>query len=316
MFLVVLLTLGGFYVLLLLGLLTATAARLIDDWAPAVETLRTPELRYAFWLSVISCTLAATASVVVAIPVGYVMARYRFPGKVVLDTLFDIPIVLPPLVVGVCLLILFAWTVTIPAPFGWFGGDDGIWYQGRILEDLWRAVSTWLLQYTPLGGALRWLWEDLFQLPYRESLFTGVTYAVPAIVLGQFTVACAFAVRTTRLTFQQIDRRPEQVALTLGASRGQAFRRIALPQARRGAVAAFTLAWARSLGEFGPILVFAGTTRMRTEVLSSSVFLELNVGNLAGAVAISALMIALAVVVLIAARLLGALGDSDSGGPL
>ena len=57
---------------------------------------------------------------------------------------------------------------------------------------------------------------------------------------------------------------------------------------------AATLAWARSLGEFGPILVFAGATRGRTEVLSTSVFLEINIGNLRGAVCISLLMILLA----------------------
>ena len=78
-----------------------------------------------------------------------------------------------------------------------------------------------------------------------------------------------------------------------------------LPQAWRGVVAAFTIAWARSLGEFGPILVFAGATRMRTEVLSTTVFLELSVGQLEAAVAVSLIMIAAAIVVLAIVRLLG-----------
>ena len=79
-----------------------------------------------------------------------------------------------------------------------------------------------------------------------------------------------------------------------------------LPQAWRGIVAAFTIAWARSLGEFGPILVFAGATRMRTEVLSTSVFLELSVGQLEAAVAVSLVMIAAAIIVLGIVRFLGA----------
>ena len=106
-----------------------------------------------------------------------------------------------------------------------------------------------------------------------------VTYAEPAVVLAQFAVACAFAVQTMRVTFDQIDTRAEQVALTLGCRRSQAFFQVVLPQAWRGMIAALTIAWARSLGEFGPILVFAGATRMRTEVLSTTVFLELSVGN-------------------------------------
>ena len=80
---------------------------------------------------------------------------------------------------------------------------------------------------------------------------------------------------------------------------------IALPQASRGMVAAVTIAWARALGEFGPILVFAGATRMRTEVLSTTVFLELSIGNLNAAVAVSLLMVAMATLVLVVLRSLG-----------
>ena len=78
-----------------------------------------------------------------------------------------------------------------------------------------------------------------------------------------------------------------------------------LPEAGRGMMTALTLAWARSLGEFGPLLIFAGATRMKTEVLSTSVFLEMNVGNLEAAVAVSLIMVAAAVIVLILARLYG-----------
>ena len=76
-----------------------------------------------------------------------------------------------------------------------------------------------------------------------------------------------------RVTFDQINPRAEDVARTLGCNRAQAFLQIALPQSWRGMIAAATIAWARALGEFGPILVFAGSTRFRTEVLSTTVFL-------------------------------------------
>ena len=64
--------------------------------------------------------------------------------------------------------------------------------------------------------------------------------------------------------------------MTLGCNRRQAFTRVVMPIAARGALTAGTLAWARALGEFGPVLVFAGATRGRTEVLATSVFLEIN----------------------------------------
>ena len=111
--------------------------------------------------------------------------------------------------------------------------------------------------------------------------------------------------RLMRVAFDDIDVRHERVALTLGCSRAQAFWMVVFPQARRGLLTAGTLAWARSLGEFGPILVFAGTTRQHTEVLSTSVFLELSIGNLEAAVAVSMVMIAAAAAVLVLLRLFG-----------
>jgi molybdate transport system permease protein len=78
-----------------------------------------------------------------------------------------------------------------------------------------------------------------------------------------------------------------------------------LPEASRGILTAATLAWARALGEFGPLLIFAGATRNKTEVLSTTVFLEMNVGDLGAAVAVSLIMVMGAVLVLIVARIWG-----------
>ena len=99
--------------------------------------------------------------------------------------------------------------------------------------------------------------------------------------------------------------RYEQVALTLGCNRQQAFWRVVLPQARGGVLAAGTLAWARALGEFGPILVFAGATRQKTEVLPTSAFLELQAGRTEGMLAVSLIMIATAALVFVVARTFG-----------
>jgi molybdate transport system permease protein len=77
---------------------------------------------------------------------------------------------------------------------------------------------------------------------------------------------------------------------------------VVLPEAWRGVLTAGTLAWARALGEFGPILVFAGATRGRTEVLSTTVFLEISIGNLEGAVAVSMIMVSAALVILMVVR--------------
>src|SRR5438105_4094942 len=248
---------GGVYLALVLAMVAADVA--FTSASHIIRALATPEIRYAIKLSLISCTISALLSLIVAVPLGYLLSRQEFRGKSLVDTVLDIPIVLPPLVIGLSLLILFQVRI---------GG---------------HSIEEWL----------------------RTRLHFPVTYAIPSVILAQFAVAAAFAVRTMRVSFEQINPRNEQVAQTLGCTRAQAFWRVVLPEARRGLIAAGTLAWARSLGEFGPILIFSGATRMKTEVLSTTVFLELSVGNIESAVAVSLLMIGLALLVLVLVRLLG-----------
>lgn len=246
-FIVALAVLGGGYVLLVAALLVADLTATSPDHILAA--LRNPDIRSAVWLSLLSSGISAILSIWVAVPLGYLLARTRFWGRPVVEFLVDVPVVLPPLVVGLSLLILF---------------QTGF---GRAVQEL-----------------------------------VPVTYAVPAVILAQFTVSAALATRTMRTTFEQQSPRTEQVARTLGCTRGQAFWRITLPEAMPGVRAAAALAWARALGEFGPVLVFAGVTRGRTEVMPTTVFLELSVGHLEAALAVSVLMIGLSAAVLAVMR--------------
>ena len=282
-FLIGLVVISSVYIILLIGLLVGDVAYMATgDLADSVElpgalewsrpalrpllsmlaTLDKPEIRYSVQLTMISCLFSAVLSLFVAVPTAYLLSRHEFPGKNLLDAVLDIPIVLPPLVVGLSLLILF-----------------------QFAPDL------------TIGGEV-------------YSIRNAIVFQVPAVVLAQFMVAAAFAVRVMRATFDQVDPRPEQVALTLGCNQAQAFWRVVLPQCGNGMLTAGTLSWARSLGEFGPLLIFAGATRMKTEVLSTTVFLELSIGNLEGAVAVSLLMVACAVIVLMIARMWGSRGLS------
>ena len=96
----------------------------------------------------------------------------------------------------------------------------------------------------------------LFQFAPFSWIAEWIVFEIPAVILAQFMVAAAFAVRTMRATFDQIDTRLEDIALTLGCTRAQAFGMVVLPQARQGMLTAGTLAWARAMGEFGPLLNF------------------------------------------------------------
>ena len=249
-FLFCLWVIGGVYVVLILAMLAADV--MFTSPGHLWDALKSREIQYAIQLSLLSCTLTTILSLWVSVPIGYLMSHFQFPGKRWIDAVLDIPIVLPPLVIGLSLLILFQ-----------------------------TPAGKWIESYVP------------------------VTYEIPSVILAQFMVACAFAVRTMGAAFDQLNPRREQVALTLGCSRAQAFWWVVLPETRRGLLTAGTLAWARSLGEFGPILVFSGATRMKTEVLPTTVFLELSVGNIEAAVAVSLLMVAAAMIVLVVVRIYG-----------
>ena len=238
------------YVVLIVGML---GAMVFYVELPIVgEVFTNPRYRYAILLSLTSCTITAILSVWVAVPTAYLLTRIEFPGKRLLDAVLDIPIVLPPLVIGLALLMLFQ-----------------------------TGVGRWVQEYVRF------------------------TYTVPGVILAQFMVACAFAIRTMTAAFAEIDPRQEQVAMTLGCSRAQAFWWVVLPEAQRGMIPAATIAWARAMGEFGPVLVFAGTTAYRTEVMPTSIFLELQVGNLSVAAGISMVIVVLAMMVLMLMRLAG-----------
>ena len=290
----------GCYITFWLLLLGATATYSTpDSW---LQVLQSPEIRHATFLSLVSCTAAAGFALLLAIPVGYFMSRRNFRFKALIDAALDIPIILPPLVVGLCLLIFFQ---------TWLGkvienGFDVNLYFIEVPES-WRPEP----QAKRIGVDEFSQWKDEFTLSDETRRHTlhipglPLTYTIAGVVLAQFVVAASFAIRTMRGTFDHLSSRPEEVALTLGCTRFQAMWHVALPAARRGMVAAFCIAWARSLGEFGPILVFAGATRMKTEVLPTTVWLELSVGNLEAAVAVSLLMVVMAVIVLIVVRTTG-----------
>lgn len=249
-FWVLLATVAFGYAGFLIALIIATAG--FTDLPTILRILWQPEIRYAIGLTLFTCTITALLSVFVAIPAGYLLARSSFPGRSLVESILDIPIVLPPMVMGLCLLIFFQ-----------------------------TAVGHWIEQQVTF------------------------TYTVAGVILAQFMVGAAFAIRTMHGTFQHLSFRPEDVARTLGCSRRQALQKVTLPAARKGVFAAGSVAWARSLGEFGPVLVFAGATRMKTEVLPTTVWLELSVGNLEAAVAVSLLMILLAIIILVVLRHMG-----------
>jgi molybdate transport system permease protein len=137
---------------------------------------------------------------------------------------------------------------------------------------------------------------------YLDQWF-GVTlpFSTTGVVVAQAFVAMPFLVLTVEAAFRQQDRRVEDAARTLGASRWYVFRRVTVPAVRPGLVAGAVLAWARALGEFGATITFAGNFPGRTQTLPLAIYLS-NEIDPDDAVVLSLVLIAVSFGVLVALR--------------
>lgn len=131
----------------------------------------------------------------------------------------------------------------------------------------------------------------------------GITipFTRSAVVMAQVLVAMPFLVVAVESAFRQMDAGLEDAARTLGASPWVVFSRVALPGARGAVGAGLALAWARSLGEFGASITFAGSFPGRTQTLPMSVY-ELVSTDYRLSLVLSFVMMAVAVAVIAALR--------------
>ena len=179
-------------------------------------------------LSALKLSLAvATFSVVVSLPfaiaIGFFLARFQFRGRAIIETSMNFSLVLPPVVVGYLLLLLF----------------------GR------RGV---------IGGFL------------YDTLGITIAFSFAAAVFAAIIISFPLMLRSVQLSFQGIDQRLERAAKTLGASPLKVFFTVTLPLAKNGLLAGAVLCFARSLGEFGATIVFAGNILEETQTMALAIF--------------------------------------------
>ncbi|HOP46159.1 MAG TPA: ABC transporter permease [Desulfobacteraceae bacterium] len=123
-----------------------------------------------------------------------------------------------------------------------------------------------------------------------------IVFTPLGIILAQFFVNMPFMFRVLRSTFQGINPRYEYVAQTLGSTEAGAFWRVTLPMARNGLMAGSIITWCRGIGEFGAALMVAGSTRMQTETLPISLYLNMSCGELPLAIASATILIVISLV--------------------
>jgi molybdate transport system permease protein len=174
--------------------------------------------------------LLATALVLPpAIGIGWLLARRRFAGKALLETIVSLPLVLPPVASGLLLL----------------------WFFGRR---------------SPVGRAL-------------DAVGIEIIFTWKAVVLAMMVISFPLVARSVRAGIEQVDRRYEQLAATLGAGPFRILGTITLPLASRGIAAGAVLGFSRALGEFGATIMVAGAIPGRTRTIAVGIYTLVETGR-------------------------------------
>jgi len=203
----------------------------------------------AIFLSFYCAFLATVFLFFLGIPFAYLFVRKDFPGKKVLDSLLDIPLLIPHNAAGIALLTILGTSYPIGAAFSVIGI--------RFVDTVW------------------------------------------GIIIAMAFVSAPFMVRGAQEAFISVSPEMEKAGRSLGATRYKVFSNVTFPLASRGILTGCLLAWARSVSEFGAVVLIAYYPKT-APVLLYDAFVT---GGLNAALPIEGVLIILSIVLLVIFRL-------------
>jgi molybdate transport system permease protein len=225
---------------------------------------------------------------------------YRAPWATALDELTR-----PEALTALRLSIVVSLAATVLAilfgvPLAWIYAR--VPFPGR---DMVRALTTLPMILPPIVGGVALLFAfgrtGLVGQFLDAGLGLRIAFTTTGAILAAAFVATPFLVLTVEAGLRSMDRRYEEAARTLGATRWVVFRRVTLPLIAPALFAGAVLSWARGLGEFGATITFAGNLPGTTQTLPLAVLIALETRPEV-AVMLSLLLLAVSLVILIALR--------------
>ncbi len=241
------------------------------------QTISAPQAVAAYKLSFTVSFVAGVGNAFIGFAIAWVLVRYEFPGRRILDTLVDLPLALPTAVAGITFATLFSAN-------GWYG---------RHL--LFLEPDGWFGHWFGPNG---WFGRNVFTLDVRAH--DGPL----AIVLVLMFVGLPFVIRALQPVLAELDAEQEEAASILGANRWQTFRYVILPAIVPAWLTGFALAYARGLGEYGSIIFVASNLPFQTEIPPTLIIAKLEQNKYAEAAAIASVLLAFSFLTLIAINLL------------
>lgn len=203
--------------------------------------------------------IAAFINLWVGLLVAWVLVRYSFPGKRIVDSLIDLPFALPTAVGGIALTTAYAPNGIIGSHFA-AGAALGKWFGPQGLK----------IAYSPLG-----------------------------IVIALTFISLPFVVRTVQPVLADLDSQLEEAASALGASRWMIFRRVIFPFIWPALLTGFSLGFARAIGEYGSVVFIAGNQPFQTEITPLLIITRLEEYDYAAATALAVVMLVASFVLLL-----------------
>jgi sulfate transport system permease protein len=144
----------------------------------------------------------------------------------------------------------------------------------------------------------------LLTLYGSESPFgLDIAFTRAAIIVALCFVTLPFITRAVQPLLMEMDREMEEAATSLGAGGFTVFRRIIFPNLLPGILAGVLLAFARALGEYGSLILISGNIPFKTEVSSVFIRSQIESGNVSGAAAVSVVLLAISLALLVAVSL-------------
>lgn len=180
-----------------------------------ISSLISPSAIHSFFLTLIITIIVVLINTIFGILLAIVIVKQKFKGKLIFESLLDIPFAVSPVVVGFMLIILFG-------PEGWMGS---IFSHSNI----------------------------------------KIIYALPGMIIATLFVTLPFMAKEIIPVLREFDFGQEEAATVLGASKWQVFWKVILPSIKWGVAYGMTLTIARSIGEFGAVLVVSGNIINKTQ---------------------------------------------------
>jgi sulfate transport system permease protein len=217
--------------------------------AEFLTTVTRPRVLSSYWVSISTALIAAIINGVMGLALAWVLVRYDFPGKRMIDGMIELPFALPTAVAGISLTHL---TVTN----GWVGS-----FFARFGIDI---------AYTRVG-----------------------------ITVALVFIGIPFVVRSVQPVLEKVDLEYEEATHMLGAGRIYTFWHVIFPEILPALLSGFTLAFARSIGEYGSVVFIAGNTPYKTEITPLLIMSELQEYDYVSATSIALVMLAISFLILL-----------------